>query len=213
MGLTLYKDIEKGSSMGERTMTMKNTGLIVLGVILVLFLGIGVISVGVYFSYHNRFVTMEEDVNGQWAQVENVLQRRADLIPNLVSTVKGYAKHESDVFTNIADARSRLAGARTVEDTAQAVGGFESALSRLLVVVERYPDLKANEQFAGLRDELAGSENRLAVERMRYNELVRNYNAQIRRFPGSIIAGMMNLERRAFFEAAESANEVPKVDF
>ena len=189
------------------------TGSLFIGIILLLLIGVIVTGAGIYFGHYNRFVTLEEGIDGQWAQVENVLQRRSDLIPNLVATVKGYAKHEREVFTEIADARSRLAGASGVEAKTQANNQFESALSRLLVVVERYPELKANEQFSNFMAELAGTENRLAVERKRYNDLVMTFNAQIRRFPGSIIAGMMNLEKRAYFEVAESAKENPKVDF
>lgn len=187
--------------------------LITVGIILGILIIAGIFVFGFYTTNYNHFVTMDEQVSGQWSQVENALQRRADLIPNLVATVKGYAKHESEVFTRIADARSKLAGARSVSETAQASSGFESALSRLLVVVERYPDLKANEQFTGLRDELAGTENRLAVERRRYNELVQVYNTEIRRFPGSIIAGMMGLKAKDYFKAAETAKEAPKVNF
>lgn len=191
---------------------MKRT-LITVGIIFGIIVIALVAVVGFYLSNYNRFVTMDEQINGQWSQVENALQRRADLIPNLVATVKGYAKHESEVFTRIADARSKLAGARSVNEAAQASASFESALSRLLVVVERYPDLKASEQFAGLRDELAGTENRLAVERRRYNEAVQTFNAEIRRFPGSIIAGMMGLKAKDYFKATESAKVPPKVEF
>lgn len=189
------------------------TGLIILGIVLGIIILVAVVGVGFYASNYNRFVTMEEQVNGQWSQVENALQRRADLIPNLVATVKGYARHESEVFTRIADARSKLAGARSVPEASQASTNFESALSRLLVVVENYPNLKASEQFSGLRDELAGSENRLSVERMRYNEAVQVFNAQIRRFPGSIVAGMMGLKAKEYFKASEGAKEAPKVNF
>lgn len=189
------------------------TVLITLGILIGLILVIGLIFGGFYTGNYNRFVTMDEQVNAQWSQVENALQRRADLIPNLVATVKGYAKHESDIFTHIADARSQLAGAKTIPEKAQASANMESALSRLLVVVENYPDLKANEQFTGLRDELAGTENRLAVERKRYNDVVQVYNAQIRQFPANFVAGMMGLRPKEYFKASEGAKEAPKVDF
>lgn len=168
---------------------------------------------GTYIRYHNSFISMEERINGAWAEVENNLQRRTDLIPNLVATVKGYAQHEEEVFTEIADARSRLIGAGGVNEKAAAASEFESALGRLLVVVENYPELKADQRFAELQDELAGTENRLAVARMRYNESVQGFNARIKRFPGKIIAGMMGLAQRNYFEAATGAEKVPEVRF
>ena len=180
-----------------------------IGVIVLL----AIILVSQYVGIRNHIVTADEDINGAWAQVDNVLQRRADLIPNLVATVKGYAAHESEVFTAIADARSRMAGAGTIDEKAETASEFEGALSRLLVVIENYPELKADASFIRLQDELAGSENRLTVERMRYNDMVRDYNAYIRRFPQSIIAGMMNAEARTYFEIAESARQAPVVDF
>lgn len=185
------------------------TGLIV-ALVLIFVLAIPLMY---YVSAHNRIVTLQEEVNSKWGQVENVLQRRADLIPNLVATVKGYATHENEVFTAIANARSRLAGAGTPDEKARAAGDFEGALSRLLVVVENYPQLKADQNFLRLQDELAGTENRLTVERMRYNETVKTYNASIRRFPASFVAGLMNADPRAYFESAPAAKEAPKVDF
>ncbi|HBL67647.1 MAG TPA: LemA family protein, partial [Firmicutes bacterium] len=161
---------------------------------------LAIIFVSQYIGIRNHIVTADEGINGAWAQVDNVLQRRADLIPNLVATVKGYAAHESEVFTAIADARSKMAGAGTIDEKAEAATEFEGALSRLLVVIENYPQLKADASFIRLQDELAGTENRLTVERMRYNDLVRDYNAYIRRFPQSIIAGMMNAIARTYFE-------------
>lgn len=168
---------------------------------------------GSYIRYHNSFVSLEEKIDGTWAEVENNLQRRADLIPNLVATVKGYARHEEEVFTEIANARSRLLGAGGVNEKAAAASEFESALGRLLVVVEKYPELKADQRFAELQDELAGTENRLAVARMRYNESVQDFNARIRRFPGSMIAGMMGLEKKNYFEAAPGTEKAPEVRF
>lgn len=162
---------------------------------------------------YNRFVGQEEAIKAQWAQVENQLQRRNDLVPNLVETVKGYAAHEKEVFADIADSRARLAGAGNPEETIAAANAQSSALARLLAVVENYPQLKANEQFNRLMDELAGTENRIAVERMRYNERVQEYNTARRQFPSNITAGIFGFEEYPFFEAPEAAKEVPKVNF
>jgi LemA protein len=162
---------------------------------------------------YNRFVGDEEAIKAQWAQVENQLQRRNDLIPNLVETVKGYAGHESDVFKAIADSRARLAGARTPEDTIAAANQQTQALARLLVVVENYPNLKANEQFNRLSDELAGTENRIAVERMRYNQLVQQYDTRLRQFPSNMTAKLFGFKEYPFFQAPAEAKQVPKVSF
>jgi LemA protein len=162
---------------------------------------------------YNRFVSQEEAVKAQWAQVQNQLQRRNDLIPNLVETVKGYASHEQEVFQQIAESRSRLAGAQTPADTIAAANQQSAALSRLLVIVENYPTLKANEQFNRLSDELAGTENRIAVERMRYNERVQEYNTSRRQFPGIITAKIFSFQDYPLFEAPQSAQQVPKVAF
>jgi LemA protein len=162
---------------------------------------------------YNSLVQAREDTDGAWAQVENVLQRRADLVPNLVETVKGFAAHESEIFTAVADARSRLLGARGPEQAAQANQTFESALGRLLAISERYPELKSNQNFIALQDELAGSENRVATERKRYNDAVRGYNARIRKFPSNLIAGPFGFERREYFQAEEGARQAPRVDF
>lgn len=164
-------------------------------------------------SQYNTLVKEREAVDGAWAQVENVLQRRADLIPNLVETVKGYAAHEKQIFTDVAEARSRLLSATGPAATQEANRGFESALGRLLAIAERYPDLKANQNFLALQDELAGSENRIAVERKRYNDQVRDFNARIQSFPTSVLAGIFGFDRRTYFEADEGANKVPKVEF
>ena len=162
---------------------------------------------------YNTLVTMDEGVKGAWAQVENQLQRRYDLIPNYVETVKGYAKHEEGVFVKVTEARSRVAGAGSINEKIAANNELSSALSRLLVVVERYPDLKANTNFIRLQDELAGTENRIAVERRRFNEMVRAYNTKIRSFPTNLIAGMFGFEKAAFFEVPQERQEAPKVRF
>ena len=162
---------------------------------------------------YNRFVSQEEAVKAQWAQVQNQLQRRNDLIPNLVETVKGYASHEKEVFQQIAESRAKLSGAQTPAQTMAAANEQTAALGRLLVIVEQYPNLKANEQFNRLSDELAGTENRIAVERMRYNERVQEYNTSRRQFPGVITAKIFSFQDYPLFEAPESARQVPKVTF
>jgi LemA protein len=162
---------------------------------------------------YNRFVGQEEAIKAQWAQVENQLQRRNDLIPNLVETVKGYAQHEESVYKDIADARAKLLAAKSPEETIQAANQQTSALGRLLAVVENYPQLKANEQFNRLMDELSGTENRIATERMRYNERVQEYNTSRRQFPANITARMFSFKEYPFFEAPPAAKEVPKVNF
>jgi LemA protein len=162
---------------------------------------------------YNQFVSQEEAVKAQWAQVQNQLQRRNDLIPNLVETVKGYASHEQEVFQQIAESRAKLAGAQTPADTIAAANQQSSALSRLLVIAENYPNLKANEQFARLSDELSGTENRIAVERMRYNERVQEYNTSRRQFPGLITAKIFSFQDYPLFDAPAAAEQVPKVTF
>ncbi len=183
--------------------------LVVVGVLVLVLLVAGGSLVGIY----NRLVAQNEEVNKAWAQVQNVLQRRADLIPNLVETVKGYASHEKQVFESVAEARSRLAGAASPREAAAANAGLTSALGRLLAIAENYPTLKANENFIRLQDELAGTENRIAVERMRYNEAVRAFNTMIKRFPAKFLAGLFGFGPREYFEAEEGAKEVPKVKF
>ena len=179
--------------------------------------GILVLIILVPFLYlkgtYNSLVTMDEGVKAAWAQVENQLQRRYDLIPNYVETVKGYAAHEKEVFVKVTEARSRVAGANTISNKIEANNALSSALSRLLLVVERYPDLKANTNFIRLQDELAGTENRIAVERRRYNETVKMYNINIRRFPTNMIAGMFGFEKATFFEVPKERQEAPKVKF
>lgn len=162
---------------------------------------------------YNRFVGQEEAIKAQWAQVENQLQRRNDLIPNLVETTKGFAQQEKDVFNAIAESRARLAGARSPEETMQAANEQSSALARLLVVVENYPELKSSQTFARLMDELAGTENRISVERMRYNERVQEYNTARRSFPANVTAGIFGFKEYQLFQAPEAAKQVPKVDF
>jgi LemA protein len=162
---------------------------------------------------YNRFVSEEEAVKAQWAQVDNQLQRRNDLIPNLVETTKGFAQQERDVFQAIADSRAKLAGAQTPEQRIQAANEQSSALARLLVVVENYPQLKSSETFARLMDELAGTENRIAVERMRYNEAVQRYNTSRRQFPANITATIFSFDEYPLYEVPESARVAPKVDF
>jgi LemA protein len=162
---------------------------------------------------YNRFTSQEEAIKGQWAQVQNQLQRRNDLVPNLVETVKGYAGHEQQVFKEIADSRSRLLAARTPEETIEAANQQTSALGRLLAIVESYPQLKANEQFNRLMDELSGTENRIAVERMRYNERVQQYNTTRRRFPSNVTAKMFGFKEYPYFEAPAAAQQAPRVDF
>jgi len=184
---------------------------------LLIVVGILVLIVLVPFLYlkgtYNSLVTLDEGVKAAWAQVENQLQRRYDLIPNYVETVKGYAAHEKEVFVKVTEARSRVAGASTIGNKIQANNELSSALSRLLVVVERYPELKANTNFIRLQDELAGTENRIAVERRRYNETVKVYNIKIRRFPTNMIAGMFGFEKATFFEVPKERQEAPKVKF
>jgi len=195
------------------------TVLIVLGVI-VLIVVIGFASL---FGVYNGFVTAEQSVNEKWAQVQNVYQRRADLIPNLVETVKGFAAQERTVLEEVTKARASVAGIKATpellndpvafkkfQDAQSQLGG---ALSRLLVTVERYPELKSNQNFLALQSQLEGTENRITVERMRFSEAVRDYNTKIKLMPGALVAGMMGFKEKAFFEAAPGSETVPKVKF
>jgi LemA protein len=184
-------------------------GYMVLGIILAAIVLLGVMLM----SSYNNFVTLEENVDQSYAQIENQLQRRLDLIPNLVNTVKGYASHEKEVIASISDARARLAGANTVEEEATANAELTGALSRLLVVVENYPNLKADQQFTQLMDELSGTENRISVARKDYNDQVAVYNKKIKRFPGALIAGMTGFDEKEYFTADPKAAEAPEVDF
>jgi LemA protein len=183
--------------------------LIVVGVIVLIVLIFFFTVRGTY----NRLVALDEGVKTAWSQVENQLQRRMDLIPNYVETVKGYAKQEREVLIAVTEARAKVAGAGSIEGKIEANNELSSALARLLVVVERYPDLKSNQNFMRLQDELAGTENRIAVERRRYNEAVRLYNTTVRSFPTNILAGMFGFGRADLFEAPAAAEEPPKVTF
>ena len=194
----------------EGNMTKTQKTLLIVAAILVL---VVVIPYSFLKGTYNTLVTLDEGVKGAWAQVENQLQRRYDLIPNYVETVKGYAAHEKEVFVTVTEARSKVAGAGTINEKIQANNALSSALSRLLLVVERYPELKANTNFIRLQDELAGTENRIAVERRRFNETVKTYNIKIRTFPTNIIAGMFGFEKAAFFEVPKERQEAPKVKF
>ena len=184
--------------------------LIVLVVLVLAALAIG----GQFVSVRNDLVGQREAVTEAWSQVDVVLQRRADLIPNLVETVKGFASHETEVFKNIADARAALIGGRTPQEKIAANDQLSGALARLLVVAENYPQLKSNENFLRLQDELAGTENRIAVERKRYNDAVQDYNTYIGLFPNNIFAAWAGFQRNnAYFTASEASREAPKVQF
>lgn len=173
-----------------------------------------VILIGGYiWVTYNRLVKQDEAIKALWAQVETQLQRRSDLIPNLVEVVKGYAKHEKEIFENVAQARAKLAGAKTVDEKIAAANDLSGVLGRLLAIAENYPNLKANESFNKLMDELAGTENRIAVERKRYNEGVLRFNQLIRKFPVNLIAQSFGFQKGVYFEAPESKQEVPKVEF
>jgi LemA protein len=183
-------------------------GLGILAVVLLVVFG------GSFVSRRNEMVTLKENIKGAWAQVDTVIQRRADLIPNLVNTVKGYAAHEQKVLEDLSNARAQLAGARNPTERIAANTQLEGALSRLLVVVENYPNLKADQQFLRLQDELTGTENRIAVERRRYNGAVQTYNTTIQTFPNSLVASISGFQREdAYIKAEGAAREVPKVDF
>jgi LemA protein len=185
-------------------------GLIIIVILLVLGFWLG----STYIGHRNEMVRKKEAINAAWSQVDVVLQRRADLIPNLVETVKGYASQEVKVFGDIAAARAALMGAKTPQDKIAANGQLDGALSRLLVIVENYPQLKSNENFMRLQDELAGTENRIAVERRRYNETVQDYNTYISLFPNSLVASFGGFTRNdAYFKTEPGAREAPKVNF
>lgn len=184
-------------------------GLLGIGIFVLVIVIIG----GMLMSSYNNFVNLEENVDQSYAQIENQLQRRLDLIPNLVNTVKGYASHEKEVIASISDARARLAGAKTVEEEATANAELSGALSRLLVVVENYPNLKADQQFTQLMDELSGTENRIAVARKDYNDQVAVYNKRVKQFPGVIIANITGFDQKQYFKADPKATEAPEVDF
>ena len=183
-----------------------------------IFIGIGIvllilIAVGSLWGTYNSLVTKSQQIDGQWAQVETQYQRRFDLIPNLVNSVKGIMTQEQTVFNAIAEARSKYAGAATPNEKAAAGGEVETALARLLVVMENYPQLRSIEAVTQLMDELAGTENRISVERRRYNDYVRDYNTAIKKFPTNLLAGMFNFNERNYFESVSGADTVPKVEF
>lgn len=197
---------------------MKKGTLIAIAVI------IGIIVIGILYgiSSQNSMVGKEEGVSAQWANVQNAYQRRADLIPNLVSTVKGYATHEQSTLTEVIEARSRatqiqLSADQLTEENLkkyqETQGQLSAALGKLMMVQENYPDLKANQNFLNLQDELAGTENRISTERQKFNEKVNNYNGYIRRFPRSIFASIFGFEKKAYFEADQTAQSAPKVEF
>ena len=184
--------------------------LIIVGVLII----VGIAMAGQFVSVRNDLVTQREAVNAAWSQVDVVLQRRADLVPNLVETVKGFASHETEVFRDIANARAALIGGRSPQEKIQANDQLTSALSRLLVVSENYPQLRSNENFLRLQDELAGTENRIAVERRKYNETVQHYNTSIQMFPNNIVASLGGFERNdAYFKTEPGARTAPQVKF
>ncbi len=188
---------------------MKNL-LVGLGIVVL----IVVIAIMVFAGIYNGIVSKHETITAKWAQVENQMQRRNDLIPNLVNSVKGYAAHEKNVFENVTNARSQWGKANTLDEKVKAAGAMDTALARLLLVVENYPNLKADQTFLKLMDELAGTENRIAVERMRYNEAVKDYNITVRTVPANFIAGMFGYKPATeYFKAEERAKAVPEVKF
>lgn len=196
---------------------MKKTLIILAAIAVVIFL-----VVSWYFGTYNKMVNMDEGVKAQWSQVENVYQRRSDLIPNLVNTVKGYADFEKETLTQVVEARAKATSvninpekldAQSLQNFQQAQSGLSSALGRLMVVVEKYPELKANQNFLDLQAQLEGTENRITTERMKFNESAQAYNAYIRKIPNSIVAGMGNFEKKAYFEAEKGAEKAPEVKF
>jgi LemA protein len=186
------------------------TALIILLILVIAAVAFG----GKFVGIRNDLVTQREAITAQWAQVDVALQRRADLIPNLVETVKGFAKHETEVFTAIANARAAMAGAQTPQQRIAANDQLSNALGRLLVVTENYPQLRSNENFLRLQDELAGTENRISVERRKYNEALEHYNAQIQKFPDNVVASLSGFTRNdAYFKTEPGARQAPKVQF
>ncbi len=184
--------------------------LVVLGVVLL----VGLMFGGKFVSVRNDLAVQNEAIAGAWAQVDVALQRRADLIPNLVSTVKGFAKHEQEVIDSVTAARAALGGARNPQEKIAANSQLDSAISRLLVIAENYPNLKSDQNFLRLQDELAGTENRIAVERRKYNEVVQRYNTQIALFPNNLIASMSGFQRNdAYFKTDPGSRQAPKVAF
>lgn len=200
---------------------MKNSFVVLLGVLgLIIF----IVLIGAWTAYrsYNKMVTLDEGISSAWSQVENQYQRRADLIPNLVNTVKGYAEFEQETLTQVIEARAKATSVninaenlneQTLAQFQQAQDGLSSALSRLMVVVEKYPELKANQNFLELQAQLEGTENRIANERMKFNETTKSYNVYTRKFPATIFAGMFGFEQKPYFEAAEGAEKAPEVKF
>ncbi|WP_372639971.1 LemA family protein [Ancylomarina sp.] len=191
-------------------------------IILIIIAVLAIWGISKSVGFKNNMVTMDENVNGQWAQVENVYQRRADLIPNLVNTVKGYAEHEKETLTGVIEARAKATSinitpgnmnAASMKQFQSAQDGLGSALSRLMVSVERYPELKANQNFMNLQAQLEGTENRITVERKKFNESAKQYNIYIQKFPNSLFAGFYNYEKKAYFEATKGSEKVPEVKF
>lgn len=189
---------------------MKNTKLIIVGVVVAIIALLG----GVYVTSYNSIISLEEKVNTEYSNIESQLQRRADLIPNLISTVKGYMSHEEKIIKDITDARERISSASNISELSEANQQLSTALTNLNVIVENYPDLKANENFLNLQDELAGTENRVATARKDYNDAVKAYNTKIQTIPSNIIANMMGKQQREYFEVSdESKKDAPVVDF
>lgn len=189
---------------------MKNTKLIIVGVVVAIIALLG----GVYVTSYNSIISLEEKVNTEYSNIESQLQRRADLIPNLINTVKGYMSHEEKIIKDITDARERISSASNISELSEADQQLSAALTNLNVIVENYPDLKANENFLNLQDELAGTENRVATARKDYNDAVKAYNTKIQTIPSNIIANMMGKQQREYFEVSdESKKDVPVVDF
>lgn len=192
----------------------KNALLVGCGAVLLAAVVLVVVIGGWVASVNNNLVAVQEQMRASWAQVETVLQRRYDLIPNLVATVKGYAEHEKELFENVARLRSQWSAAQTLPEKTQAANQMEGALARLLVVAEAYPQLQATQNFRDLQFELSGTENRISVERQRYNESVQAYNTQVRRLPTSLVAGLLGFQPSdAYFEKTPAAQEAPKVQF
>lgn len=187
---------------------MKKSNIIILTVVAIIIIAIIMLS-----SSYNGIVAKSEEVDNKFSTIDTQLQRRADLIPNLVNTVKGYASQEQEVINSVTEARAKLAGANTVSEKAEADGELTSALNRLMIVVESYPDLKSSQNFIQLSDELAGTENRIATARRDYNEAVKEYNLKIKKFPTNLMAGMFGYEEADYFEASEQSQEVPNVSF
>lgn len=201
---------------------MKKSSMVGLGCLAIIVIAVVIIGFSTLGTYNN-LVTQRENVNQEWAQVENQYQRRTDLVPNLVATVKGYASHESEVLEAVTASRAQVGSIKVSADTLnnpqqlaqfqQAQAGLSSALSRLMLVVERYPDLKANQNFLELQDSLEGTENRIAVARMRFNQAAQSYNTDIRKFPGNIYARIFGFQEKAYFQSTPGSEKPPVVDF